>query len=49
METTTMGLYRVLAVGFDWGYIGVMLRLYRGHIGIMEKKLETTIMGLYRV
>ena len=47
MESTIMGLYRVLALGFDWGYIGVMLGLYRGYFGIMEKKLETTIMGLH--
>ena len=26
----------------DWGYIG-------GHIGMTEKKMETIIMGLYRV
>ena len=31
-----MGLYR--------DYIGVILGLYWGYIGIMEKKMETTIM-----
>ena len=41
METTGIigiiwGLYRDY-----WGYI-------RGYIGIMEKKMETTTMGLYR-
>ena len=29
-------------------YMGYILGLYRGYIGIMEKKMETTIMGLYR-
>ena len=28
------------------GYIGYILGLYRGYIGIMENKMETTIMGL---
>ena len=36
METTTMG------------YIGVILGLYWGYIGIMEKKMETTTMGYIR-
>ena len=31
METTIMG------------YIGIILGLYRGYIGVMEKKMETTI------
>ena len=31
------------------GLYGVILRLYRGITGMMEKKMETTIMGLYRV
>ena len=37
----------------DRGYIGVLLGLYIGVIsglyGIMEKKMETIIMGFYRV
>ena len=49
-------LYRVI-LGLYWEngkengnyynglYIGVMLGLYWGYIGIMEKKMETTIMG----
>ena len=37
METTIMG-----SIGTIQGYLG----LYRGHIGIMEKKIETTVMGL---
>ena len=28
------------------GIIGFIQGLYRGYIGIMEKKMETTIMGL---
>ena len=32
-----------------WGYIGILLGFYwgsiGGYIGIMEKKMETTIMG----
>ena len=30
--------------------IGIILRLYRGYIGIMEKKMETTIVfwGIFR-
>ena len=28
--------------------IRVILRLYWGYIGIMENKMETTIVGLYR-
>ena len=31
--------------GLYYGYIRVMLRLYRGYMEIMEKNLETTIMG----
>ena len=27
------------------GYIGYILGLYWGYVGIMEKKMETTIMG----
>ena len=34
METITMG------------YIGLYRGLYRGYLGIMEKKMETTIWGL---
>ena len=30
-------------------YVGYILGLYWGNIGIMEKKMETTILGLYRV
>ena len=29
--------------------IGGLRGVYWGNIGIMEKKMETTIMGLYRV
>ena len=29
--------------GFRVQYLGVILGLYRGYIGIMEKKMETTI------
>ena len=29
------------------GYMGVILGLCRGYIGIMAKKMETTILGLY--
>ena len=35
METNIVGLYR--------DYIRVILGLYGGYIGIMEKKMETTI------
>ena len=37
---------RILHVGL-WilGNIGVILGLYRGYIGIMEKKMETTSKG----
>ena len=31
--------------GFRVQYLGVILGLYRGYIGIIEKKMETTIMG----
>ena len=37
MMETIMGLYR--------DYIGYILGLYRGYIGIMEKKMETSIVG----
>ena len=36
-------------MGLYWGYIGIVLGLCRGYIGKMEKKMETTIMGSYRV
>ena len=29
----------------DWGYIGAISGLYRGYIGIMESKMETTMIG----
>ena len=35
--------------GHDGLGSGLPLGLYRGYIGIMEKKMETTTMGLYRV
>ena len=28
-----------------WGYMVPISRLYWGHIGIMEKKMEATILG----
>ena len=40
METTGI-------IGILEGYIGI-IGLYRGSIIIMEKNMETTIMGLYR-
>ena len=29
--------------------VGALLGLYRAYIGVMENKMETTTMGLYRV
>ena len=41
-----------LCSGLYWGYIGVILGLYWGYIGviwgIMEKKMETTILGFLK-
>ena len=37
-----MGDYRV-DIRVIWGIIGYILGLYRGYIGIMEKKMETTL------
>ena len=31
------------------GYLGYILGLYLGHIWIMEKKMETTILAFYHV
>ena len=46
IETTIMGLYRVWGLGFRvWGYAGG----YMGHVGIMEKRMEPIIIGLYTV
>ena len=36
-------------MGFHRVYIGVILGIYWGYIGIMEKKMETTITGLYNL
>ena len=41
-ETVAFGIQWKLLY-YNRGYIG----LYWGYIGIMEKKMETTIMGLY--
>ena len=30
------------------GYIGIIGGYFRGYIGVMEKKTETTTIGLYR-
>ena len=35
--------------GFYWGYIWVLLGLPWVHIGIMENKMEATIMGYIRL
>ena len=40
METTIVG-YRGFGV-----YIGVILGVYLGYIGIMENKMETTTVGI---
>ena len=45
--------YIGVILGLYWGYIRVVLGLYWGYIGviwgIMEKKMETTILGLYYI
>ena len=39
-----LGLYiRVISIGVIGYILGYILGLYRGYIGIMEKKMETTI------
>ena len=46
------GGYIGVMLGLYWSYIGVILGLYWGYIGviwgIMDKKMETTIMGYIR-
>ena len=42
METTIMGLYGVQGSGYSPLKIDTIE--YRGHVGIMEKKMETTIL-----
>ena len=32
-------------IGLRW-YVGAILAIYWGFIGLMEKKMETTILGL---
>ena len=52
LQTRKKGLYGVI-LGLYRGIIGiiygVILGLERGIIGMMEKKMETTRLGLYRV
>ena len=36
--------FRVI-LGLYWGYIGVKIGLYLDYIGVMEKKMETIIIG----
>ena len=55
MDTTVLsyGMYIYIYVYIDTYIIYIFLLiywgLYRGYIGIMEKEMEATIMGLYRV
>ena len=49
MKVYQMKLTSRLGLIPDMAWIGVILGLYWGYIGIMEKKKETTIMGLYGV
>ena len=39
-----LGLYwgNIVVLGLCWGNINVLLGLYWGYMGIMEKKMETT-------
>ena len=41
-------LRRASRLGGSRPYIGTMGYIFGGYNGIMEKKMETTIMGLYR-
>ena len=38
-----IGVYIRFTLGLYWGYISHILGLYWGYMGIMEKKMETTI------
>ena len=42
LQVTDLGSIRVI-LGLYRGYIRGVLGLYRGYIGIIEKKMETTI------
>ena len=33
----------MVTTALSWGFVGVILGLYRGHIRIMEKRMEATI------
>ena len=37
----------ITGVAATSGFVGVILGLYRGYIGIMDKKMETTVLLLW--